>query len=230
MKKGFASVAVLAGLVLIPAIASAVPITISGSGALGSFTGDFDFSASPDGSSGVITINLTNTSPAANGGFITGFAFNLPSGVELTSATLASSSATFDELLGATEFDDGVNGQPHGDFDIGASIGSSYLGSGSPLGGIGVGSSVTFTFSLFAAAGELTGLTAADFLAALSDPRGDSKVGEDFVVRFRGFVNGGSDKVPNGPPPDRDVPEPATGLLFGLGLASLVASRFGRRS
>ena len=69
MKKGFASVAVLAGLVLIPAIASAVPIF--GTGALGSFTGDFDFSASPDGSSGVITINLTNTSPAANGGFIT---------------------------------------------------------------------------------------------------------------------------------------------------------------
>jgi len=54
-------------------------------------------------------------------------------------------------------------------------------------------------------------------------PPGAGEGVQGFVVRFRGFPDSGSDKVPNGPGEPGPVPEPGTLSLLGLGLASLAA-------
>jgi len=214
--------AVLGTLILAPSPAGAVPIPISGSNGLndlGSFTGTFDYTAIND-SSGTINIALFNTSPAANGGSLTGFVFNIPLPGDVTAAPLTSSDADFDEI-GGPAFDDSVNGAPFGNFDIGASTGNGFEGGGSPAFGIAAGSMGTFSFALTGTG--LGGLTALDFLSTLSVPPGAGEGVQSFVVRFRGFEDEGSDKVPAdfGTP----IPEPGTVLLLSLGLASLSARR-----
>jgi len=235
MRKTFLLGAALAAATLAPAVARAVPVPISGTGTLGSFSGSFDFTASND-TSGVVDIVLNNDSATA--GFITGFLFNIPAGADVSSALFSSSNANFG-LLGATtgevpdaSFNNGENGAPNGQFDIGASTGSSYEGQGAPNLGIPIGASplnqATFQFTLTGTG--FTGLTAASFLSTLSVPPGDGDGLEGFVVRFRGFADGGSDKVPNGGGGGTPVPEPGTAMLIGLGLASLAARRRARQS
>ena len=234
MRRALSFIAVICVLVLVPAVIEAVPITISGTGNLGSFTGTFDFVPTDD-TSGTVAISLTNTSPAANGGFITAFVFNIPAGADVTSAVVASSDGDFDDpgdLLGGPSFLDSVNGAPFGQFDIGGSTGGAFEGGGKPTVGIPAGGSATFTFSLTGTG--LSSLTAASFLSALSAPPGAGGGIEDFVVRFRGFNNGGSDKVPNNGGDEDvpgDVPEPSTSLILTLGLALLSTFnfRFGRK-
>lgn len=187
-----------------------------GDGALGDYTGSFTYAAA-NASSAQIVVSLTNTSPVANGGFITALAFNNPLDL-ITGVSLASTDPDFG-LLGASTFQNGISGSPYGNFDIGASITSSWLGGGAPQPGIGVGNSATFTFNLTGS--SLNTLTADTFAQTLSSGNagGGNKA---FVVRFRGFEDDGSDKVPgtfippNPPPPV--VPEPATMMLFGTGL------------
>ncbi len=219
MGKAFASAVIVVAGLLNPSVVRAVPIPISGTGSLGSFTGTFDYAPS-DESSGIVNILLNNTSPALNGGFITAFVFNVPAGAGVTSSLLASSDGDFD-LLGETDFSDNVNGAPFGQFDTGASTGNSFEGGGNPSVGIAVGGMATFSFTLSGTG--LGSLTAADFLSTLSVPPGAGGGLEDFVVRFRGFDDGGSDKVSNAG--DTPVPEPATALLLSLGFASLLTSR-----
>ena len=168
-------------------VATAVPsfaLPISGSNGvegLGSFSGDFDFATS--GNTSTITISLTNTSPAANGGFLTAFAFNIPSAFTLQTLT-----SDFDFVPLSYP----VNAQPFGDdFDIGAALNKpfngqpSWEGGGDPTGGIGVGETGEFIFTLSGT--DLGSLTTANFFSQ-PDPW--------FVARFRGFPNDGSDKVP----------------------------------
>jgi hypothetical protein len=193
-------------------VASAVLTPIEGTGALGSYTGSFDYSAS-NSTTAQFTISLTNTSPADNGGYLTAFVFNNPFDY-ITGVSLVSSDPDF-ALLGGPTFDDGVNGSPYGQFDIGSSTGSSFEGGGNPSTGIAVGSTESFTFSFTGS--NLDNLTEQSFLAALSVPPGDGQGDEGFVARFRGFEDGGSDKVPAGGGGQPVVPEPATMLLFGAG-------------
>jgi hypothetical protein len=244
---------------LTAAAVKADPINIYGDTAnstsnLGDFTGTLNYVVTDSGHAQLI-VSLTNTSPAANGGFLTAFVFNNP-GDLITGVSLT------DPAFKATLANDAINGSPFGQFDIAASIAgnpkSSFTDGGNPSSGIGVGQSDTFTFDLTGS--NLDSLTTASFLAELSGGPGDGSGDEWFVARFRGFLNGGSDKVPgttggggggggnngggggtpppggggdpngggnpNDPPPP--VPEPASMVLWaaiGLGVLSFNRSR-----
>jgi hypothetical protein len=219
----------LAAAVAFVGFATALPaqaglITVSGNTAastsqLGNFTGKLSYVPSSS-TSAVFTVSLTNTSNPANGGYITGFVFNNPQN-DVTGASLKASNTNF-VLLGGPGYNNGINGAPFGYFDVGAALGGSYLGGGSPLGGLGVAKGGTFTFTLTGS--HLDNLQVADFVSSLSDTKTAGGGGAQFMaVRFRGFINGGSDKVPGmpvvggpvgGPVP---TPEPATLVLGGLG-------------
>jgi hypothetical protein len=215
--KAFAISLVAACAALLSVPTNAVPIDISGTGPLGSFTGTFDYNSG----TGNVTIQLTNTTPVANGGYITAFAFNIPAGATVTSATPTFSDGSF-SVIGGPGYANGINGQPFGNFDIGAALtgGSFEGGGGNPSLGIAVG--VTETFQFLLSGTGLGDLTTEDLLYALSYPRGDDQHSDDFLVRFRGFANDGSDKVPN---EGGTVPEPGTLVLLALALSMLWTAR-----
>ena len=183
---------------------------------LGKYEGTFDYNP-VDATHGTLKITLKNTSPAANGGFLTGFVFNNP-GQHITGATVSSSNLHF-HLLGGPSFNNSVNGAPYGRFDLGASTFKSFEGGGNPGNGIAVGHSADFTFHLTGKA--LNSLATNDFFTTFSVPPGNGESDQSFVARFRGFEDGGSDKVPGTDPPIAN-PEPATLLMTSVGLAALI--------
>lgn len=171
---------------------------------LGTFTGSVEYNFVAD-SSGILTITLNNTSNVDNGGFITGFLFNMDSADAV--ATLTSGTHPFDQATG-----NGLNGQPFGDpFDAGAAIGGKFEGGGNPNDGVAVGDTGIFTFDITAS--DAAGLSAWSFLTGPYD--------FNFIVRFRGFEDGGSDKVPAVPTP---------GALALLGTAGVLVSGRRRRA
>jgi hypothetical protein len=196
---------------------------VNGLNGLGKYDGTFDY-VPVDATHGTLNITLKNTSPAGNGGYLTAFVFNNP-GQRITGATLWSSNVHFG-LLGAPSFNNSVSGTPYGWFDIGASTGKSFEGGGNPSNGIAVGHSDDFVFHLTGNA--LKTLTTNDFFTTPSVPPGDGQGDQSFVARFRGFENGGSDKVPGTDPPIA-TPEPATLLMSSMGLAVLFALYYLRR-
>jgi hypothetical protein len=172
---------------------------------LGSFTGTMSWTYLGSGM-GTLAVSLDNTSPAANGGYLTGFAFNTASGVGLTLASAPNAA-----WLGMSN----VHASPFPNFDFGAALGGNWLGGGSPNGGIAAGSSGAFSFNVTGADSLLAGLTDASFF--------DTSNGYGFAARFRGFEDGGSDKVPG---EIAVVPLPQT---LGLAAASLAGVAFLRR-
>jgi hypothetical protein len=157
--------------------------------------GSFTGSVTYDAATNDLTLSLTNTSDPANGGFLTAFAFDLDPDVTLTisSCTLAS----FCTLL--TD----VSVAPFGTNEWGVSTSSDWLGGGSPTGGLGVGASATWIFDV--------------------DPDATSTLDvNDMLARFRGFIDGDSDKVPV-----TVIPEPSTYalMLAGLGVVGYMARR-----
>lgn len=181
---------------------------------IGSFTGDFQYMSASDISASIL-LSLTNTSPAGNGGYITAVAFNNPGNL-ISSVLLPSSPANF-SLIGGSGFNNSIDADPFGDFDIGAASTTAWLGGGSPTGGIPVGSTGSFTFSLTGTG--LAGLTTQSFINELSYNSGQANW---LSVRLRGFDDDGSDKVPGAP-----IPEPGTIMLLGSGLMGVAA--YGRK-
>lgn len=183
---------------------------------LGSFSGNLFYSPS-DVHSATLTISLTNTSPADNGGYLTAFAFNNP-GNSITGVSLAIPPATSFRLLGSPGFQNGISASPYGSFDIGASISQNFLGGGNPQAGIAPGQSATFTFNF-------TG-TNLDDLTWFNFTHEFSSGGQFLLARFRGFDNNGSDKVPGFvSTPTTHTPIPSTMVLLGTALAGLLGLR-----
>jgi hypothetical protein len=165
-----------------------------------SFVGSigYDASANAEPSQGVLTISLTNTNDEDTGGFITGFVFNINSDDPSSMAVLTSAVPSF---LGVQNHP----APPFGmSFRAGAALNGDWSGGGNPNGGIAPGETGTFVFDIFA--------TDAAFLNAYSFITGPYDF--NFVVRFRGLNDGGSDKVPgtNG----STVPAPAALACFAF--------------
>jgi hypothetical protein len=149
----------------------------------------------------VITITLTNTSPALNGGFITAAAFNLTPGTVINN--FATTNANF-AVFGPAPTGWTGNVSPDGTrTHLISATGNDYNGGGNPSGGTPPGGTVTFTLTL----ASLNGNTEASVFNSL-------------LIRQRGFEDGGSDKDPL----ITSVPEPASMLLLGTGLLGVGAS------
>ena len=173
---------------------------------LGKFVGSISYTANTL-NTGTLTFVITNTNTAAEGGYITGLVFNIPGSD--ASATSLLTSATF---AGFADTGSVASASPYGTYEAGAALGASWLGGGSPTGGIGHGATGTLVFHITTAGANA--LTASDFLAGGVSPSP--------LLRFRGFTNGGSDKVPG-------TLVPASGTAAMLGAAGLVAIRRRRR-
>jgi MYXO-CTERM domain-containing protein len=167
---------------------------------LGAFAGSMEWTDGGAGS-GLLRVTLTNTSPVANGGYLTGFAFRMLY-KDQVKIEYASSHPGWSGIADAPC-------NPFGVFDIGAALGGNWLGGGSPLAGIAVGATKSFDFDVHGSAALLSTIIAHDFF--------DESDGYGFVARFRGFEDGGSDKVP--------ASMPAPGALAALALGALGSSR-----
>jgi PEP-CTERM motif len=153
----------------------------------------------------VVTITLTNTSPAANGGFLTAAAFNLTAGTTVNNFT--TTNANFN-LFGPSPTGWTGNVAPDGTrTHLISATGNDYEGGGSPSGGTPTGATVTFTLTL----ASLNGNTEASIFNSM-------------LIRQRGFQNGGSDKDSL----VTQTPEPTSMVLLGTGLLG-VATGFRRR-
>jgi len=168
----------LVGLSLfVSGAAQASPISISGGTGdglegLGSFSGSLKY----DSAASLFSVTLTNTSAPAGGGYITGFAFNIAG----SSTANLTSGGSFTGISN-------VSASPFGTFEDGAALGGNWAGGGSPNNGICVGQTATFVFQIL---GLDPSLTTDSFLSATAQSDDYS-----FAVRFRGFGNGGSDKI-----------------------------------
>jgi hypothetical protein len=155
------------------------------------------------------TVSLTNTSPIDNGGYITGFVFNIDGNA--TATLNPNPTGSFQNLLSP-------GAPPYGSFDAGAALGGDWSGGGSPLAGIGVGQTMVFEFDITGP--DASSLSVENFLSRLSQGQGGNGKTEAFVVRFRGFEDGGSNMVPAIPiplPPAASAGLGTMGMIGGLG-------------
>lgn len=163
----------------------------------------YEGAISYDASLAQLSISLTNTTPTAIGGRLTAFAFRIDSTDPSASATLVSTTLTSFTNAGA-----GVSAAPFGTYDGGAGLRGTFLGGGDPNRGLAIGNSADFVFSVAAADAAI--LNSGSFM---SGPM-------EFVARFRGLADGGSDKVPVSivsPPDSPPVPAPGGVALAAVG-------------
>jgi hypothetical protein len=225
----------LIGLGIGPDRARAIPFhgdpSRSESGTGASFTGNLMYMPDLLGRSGLLRIDLENTSPSGSsasvGGFLSAFALNLPD-ARISGVAHLTPLPSFDLFFLEP---DSIDASPIAeDFDIGVGVDgdldSFFTASDDPGEGIRPGERRLFVFRLTGVG--LNELTSHDFLAATGDR------GHFFAARFRGLRSpaGGSDSmtgIPGSAPPPATIPEPGTLWTLGLGLIGLICGERWRR-
>ncbi len=160
---------------------------------------------------GTLTVTLNNTTAIKDGGWLTGFAFDIVPAVQLTYTAGLSGWSGMSNVNG-TGF-----GQP---YDFGAGVGGKF--NGVPNNdvdlGIAAGSSGTFTFAVAGDAEALCKLTARDFF--------DDSKDYALVARFLKF-NHGNDFGDSEDEGNAKIPAqaPAPGALALLALSGVAARR-----
>lgn len=183
--------------------------SINGSGVTATIT---NYSLS--GSTFTFTINNTSTAVGRTG-TITNIGFDLP-GNRLNNFSLVSSTNanyTIAHDLGITAGAQNVTSSSVFDVVLFNGSGNATFGGGSVNGGIAPGGSATFVIS-----GDFAGLSA-------------QQIAQSIFARFQAVNGGGSDVAHfGGGTPPSGVPEPATLLLLGTGVAGLAGRlRRGRK-
>ncbi|MBX3409401.1 MAG: hypothetical protein KF859_05895 [Phycisphaeraceae bacterium] len=204
-------IVVLAGSLIAASAAHADTININGDpigspnfpNGQGNYTGTLTFTALGVNSA-TLAVSLTNTSPGGDG-YLTGFVMLNNADWSHVSVSLAGSPQISNTNFQNTGGPEGAGS--FGSFRGGAALSGNFLGNGNPANGVAVGGTITATFNI---SGTGVGsMSASDFVTPIS---GNAQ----FVVRFRGFADGGSDQVPG-------IPTPGTAMLAGLG--ALVATQ-----
>jgi hypothetical protein len=150
---------------------------------------------------GLLTVTITNTSVGSTTGKITSIGFDLP-GTGAGGFTLVSATNSNYTLI------EGVSGNASGigrSFEIALLTGPNFNGGGNPNRGIVEGASATFTIS-----GNFAGFS-------------QTQIAQGMFLRFQNVNGDGSDvaRVCGDPP---EVPEPATMVLLGTGLAGVAGA------
>lgn len=187
----------------------------------GAFTGSVEYYYDDVAEVGTLTVTLENITADELGGYITGFVFNID----------GDANAVFNP---DPQFNfEGVNNEsasPFGTFEAGAALGENFLGGGNPTLGIGVDDPArAFTFDVTGV--DAASLTAGSFLSEISTGNDNNEA--FFVVRFKGFEDGGSLKVSSETPMDpssgQTIPAPAA-FVPGLVMLTMLAARRKRRT
>ena len=166
---------------------------------LGTFIGTLNYTFL-GGTSGNLDVTLTNTTPMSTGGFITAFMFRPPPELGAFTSVLTAS-----DYASMTNIAAGASGSPFpGTWLGGAGTGGSWLAGGSPTGGVPIGATGNWSFTITGA--NASALTSDSFVSG--DNVSDAYA---FIVRFRGLTDGGSDKVPA-----NQLPSPGAVALLGL--------------
>jgi hypothetical protein len=204
--------AAAAVVLLLGSTASGGVVSLTGHGPLGDYQGQITYLYQASSGLGDLTIELTNTSNPANGGYLTGFVFNIDG--DARANLTANPTGSFFDVLGPEP------AAPYDAFEFGAALAKKgradgdFLSGGDSKRGLGVGQSGIFHFAVSGPA--VPTLKARSFLSE-SRSASDGSVAV-FLARFMGFNNGGSNKAPG----TTTVPLPPAAWT-GLTLLGMIA-------